>query len=58
MKNLMAMTKAEGKTVDLCSLPDEEEAVTETVASHAALTLFSVDRSVEPLLFLVKNSSK
>ena len=58
MVNLISVTEAEGKAVDLCPLSDKEEAVSEAIAPHSTLTLFSVDGSMEPLLLFVKNATK
>ena len=56
--DLTLVAQAEGKAVHLCPLSDKEEPVSEAIAPHSTLTLFSVDGSMEPLLLLVEDASQ
>ena len=58
MVDLIPVPQTEGKAVDLCPLSDKEETVSKAIAPHSTLTLFSVDGSVEPLLFLVEDTTQ
>ena len=58
MVDLIPVTQAKGKAVDLRPFSNKEESVSEAIAPHSTLAFLSVDGSMEPLLLLVEDTSQ